>query len=116
MSSTMFLRNLQASSIQNPAPEREKREHTRIHFDCPVRWNMGQRMHFGWARDVSESGASFTTKQFTAPRIGEKIKLVFELDTVCEWLVDDDAEVIRSEQVSSDLCCIGVRLRELDKQ
>jgi hypothetical protein len=68
---------------------------------------------YGLARDVSETGAGFTVRTICQPRVGQKIRLVFELDDDYEWVVDDRAVVTRCDPRSDGLCDVGVRLWEI---
>jgi hypothetical protein len=88
----------------------ERRDSSRIAFDCPVRWSTSGRENLGWARNVSESGAAFTTALPQSPLPGDKIHLVLDLDPLCAWTVDNKAEVIRCEPVNDQLCHVAVRL------
>jgi hypothetical protein len=88
----------------------ERRTCSRTGFDCPVRWNDGGADRVGWARDASEGNAGFVTRAISAPRVGQSIHLVFELDPDLEWLVDEEAVVARCEHRKDDLCHVGVRL------
>ncbi len=102
---------LSMDRVSSALPER--RNSPRIKFDCPVRWNTGTRQQIGWACNVSESGAAFTAHIPQIPLPGDKVHVVFELDSVCEWLVDDQAEVVRCEPLNDKLCQVAVRLSEM---
>lgn len=91
-------------------PSNERRRYLRLGFDCPVRWSDGMVDRFGMSRDVSEAGAGFTVRGMSAPRIGQNIRLVFELDPEREWVVDEHAKVTRCEPREADLYEVGVEL------
>lgn len=54
------------------------------------------------------------TRRLSAPRVGDRIRLVYELDEGREWVLDESAEVIRCDPAEDGLCEVGVRLRRLD--
>ena len=101
-----------ALSAPKPSTTRspERRAHERVGFNCPVRWDAGGVDRVGWARDASERGAGFTTRAISAPQVGQGIRLVFELDSVREWVLDERAIVARCDPGDQGLCQIGVRL------
>lgn len=92
----------------------ERRDHTRIRFDCPVRWSVGGVDRFGIARDVSELGAGFTVRQISQPAIGARIQVVFELAENYEWIVDDKAIVTRCDRRADGMFDVGVHLRKMN--
>ena len=94
-------------------PIRERRAHMRLAFDCPARWTDGLADRNGTSRDVSQSGAAFTVRPLSAPRIGEQIRLVFELDAEQEWVVDENATVVRCDPRDDGLFDVGVRLQPM---
>jgi len=103
------------NSTVPPAP-RERRQHHRLGFRCPVHWDQGEdtgATRSGYSRDVSESGAGFITRSLSAPRIGDRIRVVFELDGENNWLVDERAHVVRCDSISDNLCNVGIELRSL---
>lgn len=102
------------SSHQSEWTQPDRRAFPRIPFDCPVRWNSGGADRPGRARDVSEGGAGFTVRAMSAPKVGQAIRLMFELDPRLEWIVDERATVERCDEQSSGLWDVGVRLNELE--
>lgn len=103
---------LSLTSRRHAHPER--RTHHRIGFRSPAHWDAGGASRPGFSRDVSDSGAGFVTRRLSAPRIGDRIRLVFELDEKREWVVDDAAEVVRCDPIEDGLCSVGVRLQPLE--
>ena len=93
-------------SMLSPMPER--RACPRIGFDCPVRWNRGGADGVGWARDASESGAGFVARDICAPAVGQKITLVYELEPDLEWVLDENATVVRCDDRPGGLQSVGV--------
>ncbi len=89
----------------------ERRSYPRIGFRCPAHWDDGGVTRPGFSRDVSEFGAGFVTRRLSAPRIGDRIRLSYECEEGREWLLDDQAEVVRCEPIEDGLCDVGVRLR-----
>lgn len=83
----------------------------RLAFDCPARWTDGSADRYGLSRDVSQTGASFTVRALSAPRLGERIRLIFELDSDREWVVDENATVVRCDPRDDDLFDVGVELQ-----
>lgn len=74
-----------------------------------MRWTAGGVDRAGWARDVSDNGAGFTVRSLSAPPVGAKIRVVFDLEEDQEWVVDERAIVTRCDEHSQGLCDIGVR-------
>ncbi len=87
----------------------DRRSQPRVGFDCPMHWVSDGAERFGWARDASEGGASFTVPTSTAPKIGDTLKLVFRLDNCCDWLVSARAQVAWRQETHNGMCHIGVR-------
>lgn len=92
---------------------REWRQSPRVGFDCRVRWSLHGVEHFGTARDASETGAGFTVRLDSSPRVGDAIRLVYELEEQYHWLLDEAAVVTRCRPRPDGLCDVGVRLREI---
>ena len=93
---------------------REDRSALRLEFDCPIRWSCGGVDRFGTARDASEIGAGFTVRSISQPCIGQEIRLVFELDGIYEWVVDERAIVTRCDPRPDGMTDVGVRLQPLN--
>lgn len=93
-------------------PELDRRSHLRLPFDCPVRWSSGRVDRYGACRDVSERGAGFTVRRLSVPRIGERIRLVFELEPEREWVVDEAARVNRCDPRPDGMYDVGVELTD----
>ena len=93
---------------------REDRSALRLEFDCPIRWSCGGVDRFGIARDASETGAGFTVRSISQPSVGQEIRLVFELDGTCEWVVDERAIVTRCDPRPDGMTDVGVQLQPLD--
>lgn len=89
----------------------DRRSHARVGFDCPVRWGAGQEERLGWARDASETGAGFSVQADRAPSVGDRIRLVFQLDNYCDWLLDRQAVVTHCTPIDGGLCSVGVQLK-----
>ena len=87
----------------------ERRTQARVGFDCPVRWGDEGQERFGWARDASESGAGFTVPAHSAPTMGDRVRVVFQLDNYCDWLINRQAHVRYCEPIEGGLCHIGVQ-------
>jgi hypothetical protein len=105
-----------ASTRQHRAstrPIRERRSHDRLAFQCLTRWNDGSADRYGISRDISQSGAALTVRALSAPRPGEQIRLVFELDSEREWIVDENATVVRCDSRDDGLFDVGVRLQPM---
>jgi len=83
----------------------------RLAFDCPARWTDGSVDRYGISRDISQTGVSFTVRPLSIPHLGERIKLIFELDTEREWVVDENAIVVRCDPREDGLFDVGVELR-----
>ena len=90
---------------------RNRRRSPRIGFDCPLRWNQGGADRTGWTRDLSENGVGFITRTLSAPSLGQRIRVVLELDEEHEWPVDTEARVVHSEPQGHGLCAVGLQLR-----
>jgi hypothetical protein len=91
-----------------------RRSALRIPFDCPARWSTACGVdRFAQARDASESGAGLIVRAIGRPRVGERIRLAFELDEEHEWVLDAQAEVVRCDPRPDGLYDVGVRLGEL---
>ncbi len=104
----------------------DRRRHTRLVFDCPVRWcvreartagagvkGAGSRVgqdRIGWARDASETGVGLMVRTDAMPAIGDRIQVVFQLDNYCDWPIGHDAVVQWCESVGSGLCNLGIEL------
>jgi hypothetical protein len=88
----------------------DRRAHPRVGFDCPIQWGTDGTARVGWARDASETGASFSLQAMIAPAVGQTGRLVFRLDNYCEWLVDIEAVVQWCKPGDGSLCHVGVRL------
>jgi hypothetical protein len=104
---------LTSQTRQTDRPIGERRSHVRLPFDCTARWSDGRVDRFGITRDVSEAGAGFTVRPLSAPAVGERVKLVFELDAEREWLVDEAARVVRCDARDDGLFDVGVELRPI---
>lgn len=89
---------------------RERRRAPRIGFDCPLRWSDGGADRAGQTVDMSDTGMGFVTRRLLAPKVGQRIQVVLELDDVNEWYVDSAATVVRTHDEEHDLCSVGVRL------
>ena len=94
---------------QRDEPLMERRRHPRIGFDCPIRWNTGGVDRPGWSRDVSEENAGFTVRAISAPVVGERIGLIFELEPTLDWLVHEEATVRRCDQRQPGIYDVGVQ-------
>ena len=97
-----------------PNTTRERRANPRIPFDCPIRWSTGGVDRNGWARNVSDNGAGFTVRSLCLPSVGQAVRVVFELDSTLEWLVDEQATVVRCQQICPDLWDVAVRFEPLE--
>jgi hypothetical protein len=89
---------------------RERRQTPRVGFDCCLRWTDGGADRAGRTLDMSEAGMGFLTRRLSAPRIGQRIQVILELDDEQEWLVDTAATVVRTRQKPDGLCSVGLRL------
>jgi hypothetical protein len=94
----------------------DRRAHTRVSFDCPVRWGGEGEERIGWARDASECGAGFIVPAHGAPEVGERIRLIYRLDNYCDWLIDRKAKVLWSEPTDGGLCQVGVQFASQRRQ
>jgi len=94
----------------------DRRAHTRVSFDCPVRWGGEGEERIGWARDASECGAGFTVPAHGAPEVGDRIRLIYRLDNYCDWLIDRKAKVLWSEPTDGGLCQVGVQFASQRRQ
>lgn len=90
----------------------DRRRYLRLGFDCPVRWSMGGADRTGWSRDVSEGGLGFTARALWAPAPGQRVRVVMELDDQHEWLVDEQATVVRCEPHGNGLVNVGLELSQ----
>ncbi len=86
----------------------ERRSHARVAYDCPVRWGADGQERFGWARDASERGAGFLIPANGAPCVGDRVRVVFQLDNCWDWLIDKQARVRYCEPVEGGLYHVGV--------
>ncbi len=93
----------------------ERRAHARVGFDCPVRWGDEGQERFGWARDASDCGAGFTVPLSSAPAPGERVRLIFQLDNYCDWLLNRQARVKYCEPIEGGLCHVGVQFAPLPR-
>jgi hypothetical protein len=91
----------------------ERRAHHRLGFRAPAHWDLGGVSRPGLSHNVSEAGAGFVTRRLSAPRIGDRIRLVYELDDAREWVLDESAEVVRCDPIEDGLCDVGVRLQPM---
>lgn len=93
----------------------ERRAHARVGFDCPVRWGDEGQERVGWARDASDCGAGFTVPLSSAPAPGERVRLIFQLDNYCDWLLNRQARVKYCEPIEGGLCHVGVQFAPLPR-
>lgn len=106
------MRSAISSRTRRPS-QPERRAHPRIGFRSPAHWDLGGVSRPGFSRNVSEAGAGFVTRRLSAPKIGDRIRLVYELDDAREWVLDESAEVVRCDPIEDGLCDVGVHLRKL---
>ena len=92
---------------------RERRQTPRIGFDCPLRWSDGGAERTGQTTDMSDAGMGFITRCLSAPRLGQQIQVILELDDDHEWLVDTGATVVRTRREADGHCTVGLRLSPL---
>ena len=87
----------------------DRRRYSRIGFDCPVRGSAGGPERVGWARDVSEGDAGFTIRAASAPQVGDRVRVIFELEPTIDWLVHEEATITRCDQRGPGRCEVGIR-------
>jgi hypothetical protein len=85
----------------------------RVGFDCSLRWTDGGVDRTGQTTDISDEGMGFITRRLSAPKVGQQIQVMLELDDEHEWAVDSAATVVRTRHEGHGLCSVGVRLRPI---
>jgi c-di-GMP-binding flagellar brake protein YcgR len=89
----------------------ERRRTPRIGFDCSLRWNDGDGAdRTGQTVDMSDEGMGFITRRLSAPKVGQRIHVVLELDDENDCHVDLAATVVRTRNQDHGLCAVGLRL------
>lgn len=106
----------------------DRRRHTRLAFDCPVRWRArktetdgaGSKSRkrsaghdrIGWARDAGESGVGLMVRTDSMPAVGDRIEVVFQLDNYCDLPIGQDAVVRWTQPIGDGLCNLGIELAQ----